>query len=103
MSSEYYVDTGLLRDHVSDLREERRIAQSLYEAVKLVKDTGDPLLWQEYGRILNAIEELQRYFGKMIDVLDDVAFDATKLYQELGMGIQQSTDQIQALNNKMML
>ena len=103
MDSSYYFDTRSLRDHVSDLREEFRVAQRLHETVKRVRDTGDPLLWQEYGRVLNRIGELQHYFERMIDVLDNAAFDAAKLSQELGKTIQDGTDKIQDLNNKMMI
>ena len=43
MDSSYYFDTGSLRDHVSEILEEQRTAQRLYETVRFAKNTGDPL------------------------------------------------------------
>lgn len=86
-----------------DLQEERRIVQRLYDTVIQARDTGDPLLRQEYGRVLNAIEEIRHYFERMIKALDNTAFDAEKLSMEIGRMLQDDIDQIQSLNNRMML
>lgn len=68
--------------------------QRLYETVQYVRDSGNPLLRQEYGQVLNYIEELQYYFDRTIDVFENAAFDAAKLSQEISMTVQDETDNL---------
>ena len=103
MDSSSYFDTGSLRDHVSEILEEQRTAQRLYETVRFAKNTGDPLVAQGYDRVLNSIETLQRYFERMAIVLDDAAVDASRVYKELGICIQDSTDRLRDINDRMMI
>ena len=88
---------------MSDVEEERRVVQRLKEAVNLTRANGDPFLWTGYDRVLNSIGELQHYFERMAEVLEDTAFDAIQLYKELEKTLQNGTEQIQNLNDKIML
>ena len=86
-----FVDTDLLRDHVSKLREEKKMAISLYESVSAMKRTCDPTVSYQYDSVLRDIEQLMEYFGAMADLLDNIADDAIRLSHELHALIEEST------------
>ena len=86
-----YIDTGLLRDHVSKLRENKKTAIRLYEKVLDMRRADDPTISYRYTSVLREIEQLIEYFDRMALLLDNVADDAIELSQKLGNSIQQST------------
>ena len=87
-----YVDTGLLRDHVSTLREEKKLAYRLYENVALMKAVADPTVAYRYDSVLRDIEQMIEYFEKMANLLVHVGDEAVQLSNELGGMIKDSTD-----------
>lgn len=99
-----FVDTGLLRDHVSKLREEKKLAIRLYENVAAMKRVSDPTISYQYNPILRDIEELMEYFGRMANLLDSIADDAIQLSHEIGALIEDNTELTrQVTSNNFML
>ena len=95
-----FVDTGLLRDHVSKLREERKLASRLYESVAAMKSGADPTVAYQYDPILRDIERMAAYFGRMADTLSHVCDDANQLSKELGAMIKNESDLTRYISSK---
>ena len=88
-----FVNTGLLRDHVVKLREEKKIAIQLYESVLIMKKLSDPAVSYQYNSILYNIDQMIEYFDRMAKLLADVEDDATHLAMEIKMIIEDNTGQ----------
>ena len=88
-----FVDTGFLRDHVSKLRQEKKIASELYENVKNMKNLSDPTVAYQYDSILRDIQQLIDYFAKMADSLAHIEDEAIQLSQEINQLIEDGTDE----------
>lgn len=88
-----FIDTGWLRDHISKLREQKKLASRLYDNVLAMKHAGDPTEAYRYDPILRDIELLIEYFGRMATVLSRTDDEAVKLSAELGDLIQTGTEQ----------
>ncbi len=78
-----FVDTRLLRDHVSKLREKKKTATRLYESVKGMRRADDPESAYRYRAILQEIDTLIEYFGRMAALLDNVGDDAVELSHKI--------------------
>lgn len=87
-----YVDTGLLRDHVSTLREEKKLASRLYENIAVMKTVADPMVAYRYDAVLRDIEQMIEYFDKMANLLSHIDDEAVQLSYELGGIIKESAD-----------
>lgn len=87
-----YVDTRFLRDHVSKLREEKKLAARLRENVLAMKAASDPTTSYRYDPIIRDVEQLLEYFRKMTDVLADVDDMAVQLSNDLGMLISEDEE-----------
>lgn len=87
-----FVDTGLLRDHVSKLREERKTAIKLYDSVAAMRNCCDPVDAYKYGSVLHDIEQLIEYLTKMSKLLDRASDGAARLSHELGERIEGETE-----------
>ena len=94
-----FVDTGLLRDHVSKLREKRKTAIRLYESVLDIKNADLPACDYRYRTILRDIEQLIEYFDRMADLLSNVSDDAVELSQKIGNLIQDDADNTRYIVN----
>ena len=97
MSKDYnknglYVDTGLLRDHISKLREEKKLASRLFENIAFMKAFADPAVAHQYDLALRDIDRMIEYFDAMTNRLADVCDEATLLSGELRGMIEDSTD-----------
>lgn len=87
-----YVDTGLLRDHVSKLREEKKLASKLYENIVVMKAMADPTESYRYDVVLRDVAQLIEYFEAMAKQLTHVADDAVQLSNHLRGMIEDSTE-----------
>lgn len=87
-----FLDTGLLRDHVSKLREERKLALRLREAVVSMRMVSDPTVAYQYNSVLRDIDQLIEYFGRMAKLLDDVDDEAVALSLRLRAIIEEDTE-----------
>ena len=95
-----FVDTGLLRDHVSKLREERKLACKLYDTVAAMRKMSDPSLVPQYNRILRDVEQLIEYFGRMADLLSKTSDEAVQLSRQIGTLIQDETEYAHHVTNQ---
>lgn len=87
-----YVDTGLLRDHVFKLREEKKLASKLYENIATMKLVADPMVAHQYDSVLRDIERMIEYFNTMANLLVCVGDEAIQLSHVLRGVIDDSTD-----------
>lgn len=87
-----YVDIGLLRDHVSKLREEKKLASRLYENIAVMKTVADPMVAYQYDPVLRDIEQMIEYFNTMANQLTHIHDEAVQLSHELRGMIEDSTD-----------
>lgn len=86
-----YVDAGLLREHVSKLREEEKLASRLHENIAVMKAAADPLAAYQYDSVLHDIEQMIRYFHAMANLLAQIDDEAVRLSDELRGIIEDST------------
>ena len=99
-----FVDTGFLRDHVSKLREQKKLASRLYENVAAMKQVDDPTVAYKYDPVLRDIRQLIEYFDRMADFLSNVDDDAVQLSNELQALLRDDTDETKrAISNTFML
>lgn len=87
-----YVDTGLLRDHISKLQEEKKLASKLYESIAVMKAAADPLVAYQYDPVLRDVEQMIEYFNTMENQLTRIDDEAIQLSYELRGMIEDSTD-----------
>lgn len=74
-----FVDTGLLRDHISKLDVQKRLASDLYECIETMKKLCDPTVAYQYDSILRDAERLLQYFTKMVVTLDHIEYEANRM------------------------
>ena len=89
-----FVDVGLLRDHISKLREEKKLAQRLYDNVVAMRNYGDPSMYGQYRAVLRDVEQLIEYFDRMAKVLSDAEVEAVRLSRTVGARIKEDTDRV---------
>lgn len=87
-----YVDTGLLRDHISKLQKEKKLASRLYENIVAMKTVADPMVANQYDLVLRDIEQIIEYFNAMGNQLTHTVDEAIQLSDELRGIIVDSTD-----------
>lgn len=88
---DFFVDTGLLRDHVSKLRQQRKIASNLYANVLAMRNCSDPSVAYRYNPLLHDIELLIEYFDRMSRELSATADEAVIHSRQLGDMIEADT------------
>ena len=85
------MDIGLLRDHISKLQEEKKLASRLYESIAGMKTVADPVMACQYDSVLCDIERMIEYFHAMSEQLAFIADEAVQLSYELRGMIADST------------
>lgn len=85
------VDTRYLRNHVSSIHEEKKIASQLHEHIALMRDMDDPNISQQYSLILYEIEQLISYFEKMANTLDLIEQEAMQTSRSIKKAIEHGT------------
>ena len=86
-----FVDTGLLRDHVSKLREQKKIALRLKKSVQTVKALSDPSTAFQYDTIIRDVDCLVEYLDRMANALDNVDDEAIMMHMRIAHLIDDST------------
>jgi hypothetical protein len=89
-----YVNTGLLRDHVSKLRQQKKIALRLYDNIAAMKSIDIPENFYKYNSILMNIERMIEYFDRMSRALEHIGEDATQISRLLGNKIEDDTQRV---------
>ena len=77
---------------MSEVLEERRLAQRLYDSVNQLKASSEESAKYRYNQILSRIEILIEYYRRMADALDYVGDEAVMLYRESTGLLQSDTD-----------
>lgn len=95
-----FVDTGYLRDHVSKLREQKKIASKLYDNVSYMKRNDDPNNAYQYNSVLRDINQMIQYFDRMAAVLSKACDDAVQLSYDLGDVIESDTENVRRTLSK---
>lgn len=98
-----YVNTGLLRDHVFKLREEKKLASRLYEYITIMKMVAGPMVAHQYDAVLRDIERMIKYFDAMADQLTRIDEEAVQLSHELGGIIVDSAELSRRITEKTFL
>ena len=88
-----FIDTGLLRDHVSKLREQKKTALRLKHSVEKVKMLSDPSMSFQYDPIIRDVESLVEYLDRMADALDQVDDEAIMASMRIASLIDSSTEE----------
>ena len=104
MSKDYnnglHVDTGLLRDHISKLREEKKLVFELHENIAAIKTVVDPMVAYQYDSVLRDIEQMIEYFDAMENQLARIHDEGVQLSHELRGMIEDSTDLSQRITTE---
>lgn len=96
-NSGLFVDIGLLRDHISKLREEKKLATRLYENIAVMKTAADPMTAYQYDSVLRDIEQIVEYLDTMANLLAHICDEAVQLSYELRGIIVDSMDRSQRI------
>ncbi len=83
-----FVNTALLREHVNDIREERRIVLQLRDAVSRAKNYGDPGIQPLYNSVISSLTSFSNYFEKMADAVETINDDAVALSQNIRQQVE---------------
>lgn len=92
--NDYFVDTELLRDHVSKLKRQKKLAYLLYDNINAMKQYSDPSMSYQYNSVLRDVEQLIQYFEKMAETLDHIDDKAVQLSQTIGDIIEDDTERL---------
>ena len=79
-----FVDTGLLRDHVSKLQKQRKIAERLRESLQVMQRISEPEKFGQYKAVLRDVDQLCEYLTRMARLLDNAGDEAVALSCEIG-------------------
>ena len=83
MDEDIHIDTGLLRDQVSVIQEEKRVAQQLYDKVEMLKNLSEDGVRAQYQSILGRIDKMVQYYSKMAEAMEYVTDEALNLHRQL--------------------
>lgn len=103
MEKSIYIDTRLLRDHVSIILEEKRIAQQLYSQVNQLKRSDESVFGPQCHEALSKIDTLIRYYQMMANALEEVGDNAVALSREISRILQDDTDEVKRHYSNVML
>lgn len=95
-----FVDIASLRDHISTLQEEKKIALRLYESVLITKNASEPEFQYQYDRILYNINQMIRYFDKMVETFEYIGEEAWRLSYELKGIIEKETENVRDITSR---
>ena len=100
MDTQIYLNTRLLRDRVSGIREERRTAQQLLESVRRTRELSDPAVQAEYNGILTDLNALIRFFEKMEETFEQIETEAIELNRTIESMLQEGIDRTKETQRK---
>lgn len=68
----FYADTLRLRQHSIGLQEQKRIAQLLYEQLRMAQGVCGPADVPVYGGLMEQAQKLVHYFDEMSKTVEDM-------------------------------
>ena len=89
-----HIDVGLLRDHISKLREEKKLVERLYDNVSAMRSCSDPSEYGQYYTIFRDIDQFLGYFARMIKELSEAEAEAIRLSRDAGEKIDDNAAQV---------
>lgn len=95
----FFIDTGLLRDHVSKLQNQRKIAEKLRESLWAMQCVAEPETFAQYKAVLRDVELLCEYFTRMAQALDNTGDEAVVLSREIAAMITEDTAQTRYISS----
>lgn len=99
-----FIDTGLLRDHVSKLNSQRKIAERLRYNLQAMRRAADPETSNQYKAVLRDVDRLCEYLTRMARVLNNTGDEAVMLSREMAALLIDDTEHIrQVSSNTLML
>ena len=103
MDEGIHIDTALLREHVSVVQEEKRLAMQLQSQIELLKRISEVESVQQYQQILNKVDNLVQYYQNMADALDTAGDLAVEYYREIAAILQDDTDEAKSVISRYLL
>ena len=85
-----FIDTGLLRDHVSKLRSEKKIAVQLRESIVAMRNSSDGTNYASYNSALRDVNQLIEYLDRMARLLAEAECQATQISYETARQIDEN-------------
>ena len=86
-----FVDTGLLRDHVSKLRAEKKLAVRLRDSIIAMRNSSDGTSYGEYHSALRDVDQLIDYLEQMARLLSEAEDQAKRISHEAAGQIEENT------------
>lgn len=87
------IDLQLLRDYMSAVLKEKRLAQQLYSEVEGVSRISDDSTILQYRQILSRVEILIQFYQKMEETLQGVEENAIAIHREIMARLREETDE----------
>ena len=94
-----FVDTGLLRDHVSKLQNQRKIAERLRESLRAMQCISEPERLGQYKAVLRDVDQLCEYLTRMARLLDNAGDEAVVLSREIAAIIEEDAAQTRYISS----
>ena len=99
-----FVDTGLLRDHVSKLRSEKRIASQLRDSIVAMRNSSDGTAYGSYNSVLRDVNQLIDYLERMARLFDEAEGQAARISYETAREIDRNiAETLRTSSNSFML
>lgn len=92
MNDGLFLNTRLLREHVSEIKEERKTVLRLRESVNMIRNLSDPVMHAQINRILSDIDKERVYFEKMADAFEDIEYNALQCSRKISTLIASDTE-----------
>ena len=103
-SDGFFLDTGLLRDHVSKLQRQRKTAEQLRETIRQMQRVAEPETVAQYKAVLRDVDLLCAYFTRMAQALTQTGDEAVVLSREIAAMLEEDTAQTHhTVTNSIML
>ena len=90
MEGELYVNTMLLQQHGAEIQQERRVAEQLYEQLRLAQQYASLETAYRYNRLVQQADNLIRYFRAMEDAVDNMSTDFEKFSQRVRIMLEEN-------------
>ena len=69
----------------------------------MTRDLGNPAAAGQYRRILESVDSLEGYFGRMADALETISDEGYQMYTRISRMIEDDTDRTRLEDKRFML
>lgn len=91
------IDIRLLRDYMSAVVEEKRLAQQLYSKVEGLCRMCDDSEKTRYYKLLRDVEVLLVYYARLEDSLQNVELNTIAIHNEITARLRDETDEVKRM------